>query len=377
MPTVFRRRKADGTLAEVYSANIWINGAMFLRSTGCKVRRDAERRAVELEAEIRADIARRHEPLTLDTMMGKYWVEHAAELPSASSVKYHIARLLKMMDKNLQLAELSNKHVNAYVVARAKMAVTKATINRELDVLCSAYMMARDRWEHPVRPIRWKDHRFPPPDARDATLSIDEARQAVLLLATRSPDAADAVELTIYTGMPLNELETLTCGRVDLAERRLIVLAKRKTRQEYRERPVALSTPAVALLSDRIRPDTDALVFDLRNLRKHWEWVRAQIGRTDVRWHDLRHTHGTLLGKVGNKDGVTADVRIIKHQLGHTHVSTSMRYVHPDHAAAVEAVEVIPALRDRKVVALGAGAQNPAEPLSNSTINKGASEESS
>jgi integrase len=172
--------------------------------------------------------------------------------------------------------------------------------------------------------------------------------------------------------MRLNELETLTCGRVDLANRRLIVLAKRKARQGYRERPVALSTPAVALLSERIPPDADAdtLVFDLTNLRKHWEWVRVQIGRTEVRWHDLRHTHGTLLGKVGNKDGVTADVRIIKHQLGHTHVSTSMRYVHPDHAATVQAVEVIPALQDRKVLPFAVDAEKQDKPPPNSTTSE-------
>lgn len=353
MPTIYRRRKVDGTFAQTFTADIWIDGTKFQRSTGSTVRRGAEKKALELEAQICEELRRRHLPLTIDTMMGKYWAEHAGALPSASSVKYHIRRLLSILQKEKPLDEFGNADVNRYVVVRQKMPVTKSTINRELDVLCSAYMMARDRWEHPVRAIRWKDHRFPAPDARDATLDIAEARQAVQLLATRSKDAADAVELTIYTGMRLNELQTLTCGRVDLAERRLIVLAKRKARQEYRERPVALSTPAVALLAERI-PDnakSDAFVFDLTNLRKHWEWVRAKIGRTDVRWHDLRHTHGTLLGK--SKDGrPAADVRIIKHQLGHTHVSTSMRYVHPDHAAAVDAVETIPALSDRKVVQL-------------------------
>jgi integrase len=139
----------------------------------------------------------------------------------------------------------------------------------------------------------------------------------------KSRDLADAIELTFYCGARYNELKTFRVKRVALAERRIIVLAKRKARQDYRARDVFLNTAAVALLAERIAPDADpeALVFNVKNARKLWEWVRAQIGRTDVCWHDLRHSHGTILGK-------TTDVRIIKTQLGHTNVSTTLRYVH-------------------------------------------------
>jgi hypothetical protein len=129
----------DGTYAEVYTADIWVNGAKFSRSTGCRIRRDAEKRAIEIAEEIRKDLSRRHEPLTIDTMMGKYWVEHAKKLPSANSVKYHIHRLLEIMGRDKPLADLGNADVHRYVIMRSKMPVSHATINRELDVLCSAY----------------------------------------------------------------------------------------------------------------------------------------------------------------------------------------------------------------------------------------------
>jgi integrase len=371
MPTIYRRRKPDGTFAEVFTADIWIDGAKFSRSTGCRVRRDADKKAAEIEAQIRIELARKHEPLTIDTMMGKYWQEHAKSLPSAKSVKYHIHRLLEIIGRDRPLAELSNADVNRYVITRSKMPVSRATINRELDVLCSAYMMARDRWEHPVRPIRWRDHRFPAGGKRKAVLTLEEARKAIELLAPRSRDMADAVELSIYTGMRKNELETLVVGRVDLPGRMVTVLAKRKARQEVRERPVFLSTPAVALLAERIPlgADPKMLIFDLRNDRKLWEWARAKIGRPDVRWHDLRHTHGTLLGK-------TTRERIIQLQLGHTNIATSMRYIHTEHAEAIEAVETIPALSDRKVVSIRPDAETRAEPPAETTSNKTSSGES-
>jgi integrase len=365
MPTVYRRRNADGTQAETFTADVWVGGKKFSRGTGQTTRRDAEKRAGEIEREIREELARRYEPLTIDGMMAKYWEEHAGPLPSAKSVKYHIERLLEIIGRDKPLAELGNADVNRYVTTRSRMPVSRATINRELDVLQSAYCMARDRWEHPVRAIRWRDHRFPADDKRTNTLSLEESREAIRLMTPKSKGMADAIELTIYTGIRKNELATITKGRVDLPNRRMTVLAKRKARQGHRERTVYLSTPAVALLSERILPgmDDDAFLFNLTNARKLWEWVRAEIGREDVRWHDLRHTHGTLLGQT------TDNTRIIQTQLGHTNAQTSLRYVHTDHAQVVEAVETIPALSERKVVGLRDAENQPKPPAQ--TTSKG------
>ena len=80
--------------------------------------------------------------------------------------------------------------------------------------------------------------------------------------------------------------------------------------------------------------------------------MRKEIGRPEVRWHDLRHTHGTLLGKT------TDNARIIQKSLGHTHLETTLRYVHTDHAQVREAVETIPPLSDRKLVVLRPEARN-------------------
>lgn len=349
MPAVYRRRRRDGTKAENYTAAIWIDGRKFLRALRATTAREARREAAAAEAQLRAELKRRHRPHTIDTAARQYWDDHAAKLASgARSVKYLLRTLVVGLGPDLLLAELSNADVHSYVLAREKQGVSRATINRELDVLQSIYTMARDRWEHPVRPIKWSDHRFPKDERPPAVWTIEEARAALALLAGRSQDAADAVELSIYTGMRRNELATLTPARVNLAERYATVLAKRKARQGYRERRVYLNTPAVALLAERLTPGLDPQqpIFRLINLRRLWDRVRREIGRPDVRWHDLRHTHGTMLGRS------TRDPRLVQKSLGHTHLQTSMIYVHTDHAAVVEAVETIPALSSRKVVGL-------------------------
>jgi hypothetical protein len=50
----------------------------------------------------------------------------------------------------------------------------------------------------------------------------------------------------------------LQIKRLKLAEQCMIVLAKRKARQGYRERDAFLNTAAVALLSERIPKDADS-----------------------------------------------------------------------------------------------------------------------
>ena len=345
MPTVYRRRSADGTHAQTFTADIWIDGTKFCRSTGQRTRREAQKRAQEIEAEIRLELKRQHDPLTIDTAMGKYWKDHASKLASARNTKYFIKQILTFMDKDLPLAELSNKTVYDFVLRRNEQGVSASTINRELDIVQAVYTLARDRWEHPVRPIKWSVHRLVVDERQRPPLTVDEARLAIQIAATRSQDLADAIELSIYTGLRQNELETLAPARINLADRTAVVLAKRKARQGYRERTIYLNTPALALLSERLEtnPDKDAPLLVLTNARKMWDWVRARIGRPDVRWHDLRHTHGTLLGK-------TSDVRVIKNTLGHSNIATTMRYVRQDQAQAIEAVETIPALSARKVV---------------------------
>src|SRR5262245_43946574 len=61
-PPIYQRRKRDGTRAKIFTTDIWIGGKKFPRSTGRTTRREAEKRAVEIEAEIRTDLARKHEP---------------------------------------------------------------------------------------------------------------------------------------------------------------------------------------------------------------------------------------------------------------------------------------------------------------------------
>ena len=138
------------------------------------------------------------------------------------------------------------------------------------------HIRARDVWEHPVRPIKWGLHRLEARKKKDNTLNAVEARSAVLLARTKNRDVADCIELSFYTGVRQNELMTVLPSRVNLAARTMVVLAKRKAKQEWRERTVYLNTVAVALLAERLENSINDLepIFRFKNGRKIWDWVR-------------------------------------------------------------------------------------------------------
>jgi integrase len=96
-----------------------------------------------------------------------------------------------------------------------------------------------------------------------------------------------------------------------------------------------------AMLADHlatyVRPEPDALVFTtrngtpVRNLTSQWTRARAQVGRPDLAWHDLRHVGATLLRMNGATD------EEIQARLGHTHMDMTRLYLHStsDHSRQI------------------------------------------
>lgn len=344
MSTLYRRRNKDGSTAKTWTADIWVGGRKFPRSTGCRTKREAEARLPALEQELRAELKRKSlgiAQLTIDTLMGTWWQEHAKHLASAErSTKYLVKALLANLPKDLPLDELSNKHIAAYVSARRRAGKQPASICRELDCLEGAYHMARDSWEHAVKPIDWKKHRPPKPERQvEKHLGVSPAMQIIDWLRTNKAEhIARAVAWSIYTGIRLAGTRSMGWEHVNLQERLVRVRIKRKPGQiEERWRTKLLSLHALALLME-MEPTTEGPVFDLTNRVRHWNAARAAIGRPEMTWHGLRHTHASWLRK--NAQGI----EVVQRSLNHAHISTTMVYAHVDDSELVAALDALPPL---------------------------------
>jgi integrase len=71
-------------------------------------------------------------------------------------------------------------------------------------------------------------------------------------------------------------------------------------------------------------PDPDAYLFPVGNkvITRWWNRARAELGRPDLRFHDLRHTGLTWAAATG---ATTAE---LMHRAGHATAQAAMRYQH-------------------------------------------------
>jgi integrase len=85
-------------------------------------------------------------------------------------------------------------------------------------------------------------------------------------------------------------------------------------------------------LFEHTRPGADALLFpssanpdrwhQSKELYEHYHQARAEAGRPDLRWHDLRHTGAVLAAATG------ATLAELMARLGHSTAEAAMRYQH-------------------------------------------------
>ncbi len=166
--------------------------------------------------------------------------------------------------------------------------------------------------------------------AREQVVSVAERE------AQRAEDLQDAemVRVSAYAGLRLGELLSLRWRDVDFAGQiitvgRAMSAGIETSTKSGRVRLVPLVDPAAAAL-DRVShrldfTDPDELVFcnalgrtlDHSALRRRFRRAQAAAGLRPLRWHDLRHTYGSLLAAHG------IDLVSIKDAMGHSALATT------------------------------------------------------
>lgn len=154
-----------------------------------------------------------------------------------------------------------------------------------------------------------------------------------------------AVTLAAWSGLRYGELFALARRHIDLDAERLVVersLERRsgqpigfgRTKTERSRRRVALPRFVVDELREHLLrhvPDSpDALLFTTSTgrpipssrLSVLFRRATTAIGRSDLRWHDLRHTGATLAFRAG------ASVPDVQARLGHTTMRAAQLYAH-------------------------------------------------
>ena len=147
------------------------------------------------------------------------------------------------------------------------------------------------------------------------------------------------MRLAAYTGLRRGELIALQWDDIDFAARKITVsravsASTLSTPKSGSYRDVPLSEQAAAALQ-RLRQREhftthEDLVLSNRYgrrlnapaLTRRYNRARHACGLRPLRWHDLRHTFGSLLVAAG------IDTVTVKAAMGHSRITTTERYLH-------------------------------------------------
>ncbi len=273
---------------------------------------------------------------------------------------------------NRPAAKITTREVEDLLTSIAATGVSARTVNRHRAIVAAAfnYGTRESTFGLPANPARAADKRREPHPGPLVYYRVEEVEALARAFADglhrtareyavsdavgevqRSEDLQDAemVRVSAYAGLRLGELLALRWRDVDfdghvITVGRAMSAGVETSTKSGRVRRVPLTDQAAAALDHVSRrsdfTDPDELVFcnTLGRTLDHWalrrRYRRAQkaAGLRPLRWHDLRHTYGSLLAAHG------VDLVTIQSVMGHSALATTGRYLHArpasDQAAA-------------------------------------------
>ena len=260
-------------------------------------------------------------------------------------------------------AKVTTRDINALLAQVAARGASPRTVNKHRQLICAIYSYGCQEatFRLAYNPVIAADRRPEPERARLDFFSPEEVEALARALASglhRDPAApavseeeaiaradkdrqdAELVRVAAYTGLRRGELVALRWRDVDFTRRKLV--ARRavsadvevSSTKSRRAREVPLPDQAAGAL-DRLsqRGDftgPDDYVFanrlgrrlDGSALRRRVERARVSARLRPLRFHDLRHTYGSLLVSGG------VDLASVKASMGHSRITTTERYLH-------------------------------------------------
>jgi integrase len=338
--------------------------------------RDAEQTLLERDAE-----ERRRRGVTFRELAGEYlqWLEHVkgAKPSTLRDHRFLLAEpgqayrrgigasrgLVMSVLGDRPAREVTTREIEDLLRLVSSTGVAPRTVNKVRQLVCAVfnYGMRPSTFGLTTNAAAFADRRREPDRGSLAFYSPEQIEQLARSLAAgahRDPsrpalsaeeiearaheDAQDAelVRAAAYAGLRRGELVALRWRDVDFAGRKIVVrrslsgdteLPSTKSR---RARDVPLAAQAAAALDRLSRrhefTGPDDYVFanrlgrrlDPSALRRRFERARDAAGLEPLRFHDLRHTYGSLLVAGG------IDLASVKAAMGHSRITTTERYLH-------------------------------------------------
>lgn len=276
------------------------------------------------------------------------WAEKQYQLHSRTYERYRESTkpLLASFEK-LRVDAISMALVEKFKVSRSSE-VMPATVNRDLAALRLILNLAiRKEYiaKNPVKEVRFLDE-------GPGQIRIVSHEEQQRYMAAASPLLRDVATLIVETGMRPEEVFTIRKENVHLQPPYLFI-PNGKTR--FARRNIQLTDASMEILSRRLAESEGPFLFPRRGnhnqplttVRKaHYAALKSAKIDPPFRLYDFRHTFGSRTAMAG------VDLPTLKELMGHSDISTTMRYVHPTPEHKREAVRKLEDYNRNQVFAL-------------------------
>jgi|GEM_PF-1431184 len=265
----------------------------------------------------------------------KAYLEYSKRQHRTSTREKRTSRIRKLIENlgSMRLDQIDKRAIRLYYQKRLQE-VSPASVNREGSLLSSIMEYACELdfiQENPVRKV--KKLRESP--VRERYLTPDEIKRlldACKALSERkgvghNPILYEIVLTAILTGLRKGNLQNLKWSQVDFKTGNIIIPAGEHKNRKPLYFPI---NPYLRELLSGLRHNYPyaEYVFCKSDGTEYGDWKRSFntaceiAGLEDVHFHDLRHTHATLLNMLG------ANEYTIRALMGHRTLAASQRYVH-------------------------------------------------
>jgi len=337
-----------------YWYEFWFRGQRIRESTGLRNKvaaQNAEAIRKAGLAEGRAGIAAPKPAISFgDFVRDEFlpWAEKQHQSHPRTYQRYRESTkpLLASLEK-LRLDAVSMALVERFKATRSAE-VSAATVNRDLAALRLILNLAMRKEYAAKNPV--KDVQFL--DEGPGQMRIVSHQEQRKYMAAASPLLRDVATLIVETGMRPEEVFTIRKENVHLQPPYLFVPSGKT---HFARRSVQLTDASINILRQRLAKAEGSFLFPrkgdhnkpLTTVRKaHQRALRAAGIEPPFRLYDFRHTFGSRVAMAG------VDLPTLKELMGHSDISTTMRYVHPTSEHKREAVRKLEDYNRDQVFAL-------------------------
>lgn len=371
--SVYRPRKKNCAYASPFFQFDFESGGRRFHGT---TRAKSRRAALEVERRERLAAAAAGDETTIRGAFARFWLEIGAHDSDCDTTFYRLERLqdgltaiLAEAGRGDLLAAVSENELAQYVTRR-RLAKSRhgrplapSTINRELQLLRRVMRRAAITWKLSLALPDWKTVLLAEPE--EHVVDIPLGLEAEILTELRA-DYRPALRFLVMSGLRRGSVlkggahGPLTAAEVDLAAGILTVKVKSKKpggktlrlpitqamrvllANEIGKHPAAVFTYVASATRDGRRHGHRYPIV-ATSFYSEFKRAAAKCGHPELRVHDLRHTAGNrTLAATGN-------LRLTQKLLGHSRVSTTQLYTHPDLEALREALESVHRARSPEI----------------------------